>query len=194
MEERYEKLDDININYGFENKDYIELEHADWSVKMSVDPEAEELIFKTIIAPNTWLAIGLADNLLNADIIQWVVEPNSNGDNDLKDLSSSQDSIAVHGVLLANIDNHLSTTVEIDDVNNKVEFTTLRAFDTQDPLDTIVKLDSTFQLSIASGSAANVEWDQKVDHGRIELFISTEKPVEPVEVERTIPIEEARIS
>ena len=42
---------------------------------MSLDLEAEKLIFKTIIAPNKWLAIGLANNLLDADIIKWISGP-----------------------------------------------------------------------------------------------------------------------
>ena len=43
--------------------------HADWTMTMKFDLKAEELILNTILGPNKWLAIGLANNLLDADVI-----------------------------------------------------------------------------------------------------------------------------
>ena len=146
------------------------LTHTDWTLTMSLDLEAEGLIFKTIIAPNKWLAIGLANNLLNADIIKWVSGPEGE---EMQEKSSGSDQITVNGILLPTNDHdHLRVTMVTDEEQNKIEFTTLRAFDTKDPLDTVVKLDSLFKLSIASGETSTTEWESKKDHGRIELFLS----------------------
>lgn len=39
---------------------------------INFDLEANELVFDTVLGKNRWLAIGLADNLFDADIIQWI--------------------------------------------------------------------------------------------------------------------------
>lgn len=46
--------------------------HKDWQLTFDLDMKTNELIFKTVLAPNMWLAIGLSNDLLDADIIQWV--------------------------------------------------------------------------------------------------------------------------
>lgn len=40
--------------------------------------------------------------------------------------------------------------------------------DTQDPLDTVIKFDSTVPFVLASGDYST-EWEQRVEHGRIDL-------------------------
>ena len=71
---------------------------------MKFDLKAEELILNTILGPNKWLAIGLANNLLDADVIQWVTATTSD---ELLDQSTAYDKISVKGVLLQNPDDHL---------------------------------------------------------------------------------------
>ena len=85
--------------------------HTDWSLTISVDIEAEELIFQTIIGPNKWLGIGLAKNLLNADVIQWV--SGAEGANMQKE-SYASDKIAVNGVLLPNLQDHLRVGIDVN--------------------------------------------------------------------------------
>jgi hypothetical protein len=53
------------------------LSSDDWTLKINVDIDSQELIFETVLAPNKWLAIGLAYDLLEADIMQWVAGPTS---------------------------------------------------------------------------------------------------------------------
>ena len=63
------------MDYGGEgeNKDYdCKLIHSDWTMTINFDPEADELLFNTVMGPNKWLAIGLANNLIESDVIQWV--------------------------------------------------------------------------------------------------------------------------
>ena len=68
------ELIDIQVDFGGEgdvvNKDYdIAFTHADWTLTIVFDLEADELIFNTVLGPNRWLALGLSNNLLNADVI-----------------------------------------------------------------------------------------------------------------------------
>ena len=44
-------------------------------MSMNLDIDRQELIFQVDVKPNTWLAIGLADDLVNADVIQWLAGP-----------------------------------------------------------------------------------------------------------------------
>ena len=96
--------------------------------------------------------------------------------------SYASDKIAVNGVLLPNLYDHLRVGIDVNAEQNTIEFHTLRAFDTKDPLDTVVKIDSLFDLIFLSGDTATTEWDQRVDHGTIQLFLSTEKPVEQLAI------------
>ena len=41
---------------------------------MNLDTEANELIFDVEMASDKWLAVGFADNLINADVILWMTE------------------------------------------------------------------------------------------------------------------------
>ena len=61
------------------------------------------------------------------------------------------DRISVKGVLLDNKENQLRNFVHLDEYDNLVKFTTWRPFNTEDSLDTLVQLDSSLPLSIASG-------------------------------------------
>ena len=134
------------------------------------------------MAPNKWLAIGLAYDLLEADIMQWVAGPTSLETDmesvdlqqkiELRGQSQVHDRISVHGVLLDNIDDHLRSLVQLDDAEKKVRFTTWRPFDTNDALDWVIKLDEIIPISIASGSA-DTEWSERIDHGQIELYLSS---------------------
>ena len=107
------QLIDIQVDYADESKDYVTFTHTDWALTMWLDPEAEEIIFKTILSPNKWLAIGLANNLLDADIIQWV--SGAEGAN-LKEESYASDKIAVRGILLDSKpnDDHLRVGISVD--------------------------------------------------------------------------------
>ena len=42
---------------------------GDWSLKIDLDAEAEELIFEASVDSNHWLAVALADNYDDADVI-----------------------------------------------------------------------------------------------------------------------------
>lgn len=58
--------------------------------------------------------------------------------------------------------------IALDDVDDFVRFTTWRPLDTQDPLDTVIKFDSTVPFVLASGDYST-EWEQRIEHGRIDL-------------------------
>ena len=47
----------------------VKFNHADWHLEIGID--AQQLIFKTVLRQDMWLAVGLAQDLLEADIIQW---------------------------------------------------------------------------------------------------------------------------
>ena len=64
---------------------------------INFDPEADELLFNTVMGPNKWLAIGLANNLIESDVIQWVT---ASTEVDLLEESTVYDKISVRGVLL----------------------------------------------------------------------------------------------
>ena len=64
---------------------------------INFDPEADELLFNTVIGPDKWLAIGLANNLIESDVIQWVT---ASTEVDLLEESTVYDKISVRGVLL----------------------------------------------------------------------------------------------
>ena len=53
----------------------ITLTHDYWTLSMNLDLEAKEIVFRTDIDLNKWLAIGFANNLLDADVIQWIAGP-----------------------------------------------------------------------------------------------------------------------
>ena len=38
---------------------------------MNIDVEEKHIIFDAFIAPNTWLALGLAEDFNKAEVIQW---------------------------------------------------------------------------------------------------------------------------
>ena len=56
-------------NVSFGGDDDVVFSSDDWTLKINVDIVSQELIFETVLAPNKWLAIGLAYDLLEADII-----------------------------------------------------------------------------------------------------------------------------
>ena len=47
----------------------------DWTLTLNHDIDLNELIFKLVIAPNKWLAIGFANDFFEADVIQWISGP-----------------------------------------------------------------------------------------------------------------------
>ena len=51
----------------------IRLEHLDWSLDISLDPDVNSLMFQAIVQPNKWLAIGYSNALLETKIIEWAV-------------------------------------------------------------------------------------------------------------------------
>lgn len=101
--ERLNELKDVtkveyrqDLDNGDNDFDVL-LTHSDWSMSIYFDQVANELVFDAVIGLNKWLAIGLANNLLDADVIQWVTAKESEK---LVELSSVYDKIAVKGVLL----------------------------------------------------------------------------------------------
>jgi len=91
-----------------------------WSLKINYDADFQELIFDTVMAPNMWLAIGLANNLVEADVIKWVSGAHLSNTSDLNTLenmlakrsqSKVEDCISVRGELLENNKNLLRSIV-----------------------------------------------------------------------------------
>jgi len=91
-----------------------------WSLKINYDADFRELIFDTVMAPNMWLAIGLANNLVEADVIKWVSGAHLSNTSDLNTLenmlakrsqSKVEDCISVRGELLENNKNLLRSIV-----------------------------------------------------------------------------------
>ena len=62
-------MTDIEVAYGPEKTDFVSFTHTDWAMTINFDLETNELIFKTVLGPDKWLAIGLANNLTDADVI-----------------------------------------------------------------------------------------------------------------------------
>ena len=187
--ERRQQLTDIEVAYGPEKTDFVSFTHTDWAMTINFDLETNELIFKTVLGPDKWLAIGLANNLTDADVIQWV---SALSVNQLMLDSKAMDQLSVKGVLLDTPNDHLTTTKVLDIVNSTVEMTTKRAFDTKDPLDKVVDMDSMFQLTFAMGEKLSTTWETRTNLGNIDLFIS-DVPLQELVIEKTIPFDEARI-
>lgn len=86
---------------------------------LDLDVESQELVFKADLKSNKWLAIGLAQDMLDADVIYWEAGRSGydlNGEKStlsvsdqisLRQESKVYDRIAVHGVLFDNPDNQL---------------------------------------------------------------------------------------
>ena len=138
-----DELVDTLVDYGKgEGEDYdCKLTNADWSMTITFDPENDEILFNTVIEPNKWLAIGLANNLIESDIIQWVT---ASTEEKLIDESTVYDKISVRGVLLQNPHEDISLVNPYEVNKGKVHMSTKRAFDTKDPLDTVIVMDSIF--------------------------------------------------
>ena len=62
----------VHVYYGGVND--ITFTHTDWTMSMNLDTEANELIFDVEMISDKWLAVGFADNLINADVILWMAE------------------------------------------------------------------------------------------------------------------------
>ena len=73
LEERLNELKgDTKVEYKERGGDWdfdVQLTNTDWSMTIFFNLEANELVFETVMRPNKWLAIGLANNLLDADVI-----------------------------------------------------------------------------------------------------------------------------
>lgn len=138
-----DELVDTLVDYGEgDDQDYdCKLINADWSMTITFDTENDELLFNTVMEPNKWLAIGLANNLIESDIIQWVT---ASTEEKLVDESTVHDKISVRGVLLQNPQEDVSLVSPLEVNKGKVHMSTKRAFDTDDPLDTVIKMDSIF--------------------------------------------------
>lgn len=62
-------LTGASLEFG-ENQDVIISDDSQkWALSLNLDRTAEELIFKVDLVPQYWLAVGLSDNLHEADII-----------------------------------------------------------------------------------------------------------------------------
>ena len=123
----------------------------------------------------------------------------------LRERSTVHDRVAYKNVLLDNkVDlnqhaNLLRNSIKLDDSADKVHFTTWRPFDTLDPLDAVLKLESQFPFTLASGSSLD-QWEQRSEHGTINLFFNAiplearpEPSDEPTpDVTERLPFAEAR--
>ena len=71
LQEQAQELIDTQVDYGGEeNTSYdVSFTHSDWTMTLDFDLEADRLIFNTVLGPNKWLAIGLANNLIDSDVI-----------------------------------------------------------------------------------------------------------------------------
>ena len=104
------------------------------------------------------------------------------------------------GTFVDSYEDSLRSTIRLDEENDKVEFTTIRPFDTKDSLDRILELDTIVPLSIASGSQSD-SWEERTDHGRVNLFFNSialenvPAPEPPAEVDEIVrePFDDARI-
>ena len=64
------QLIDTVVQFGGVNE--ITLFHNEWTLVMNIDVDEKQIIFDAFIAPNTWLALGLAEDFNNAEVIQWI--------------------------------------------------------------------------------------------------------------------------
>ena len=120
-----------------------------------------------------WLAIGLSDNFVDADIIQWITGENQEPEK-LKEESKVFDHIAIKGVLLtSNTDSYLENIVNVDE-QTRVNFTTWRPFQISDELHTQISLQNEIPLIFASGPTAATEWKDRTEHGKISLVYTLE--------------------
>ena len=126
--------------------------------------------------------MGFAPDLIEADVIWWEAgatgydpsdQPNTMTEEIvLREKSKVYDRISVHGVLLENKENQMRNYLKLDDHQNRVTFTTWRAFDTKDPLDQKLAFDSKMPFSIASGKVGT-PWEEKTSHGSIDLWLNS---------------------
>ena len=175
-------MNELTVEFGGVDNVLFTHESNDWSLALNLDVVAKELIFKVEMQPHTWIAVGLAPDLIEADVIWW--EAGSSGYDPadspgtiqeellLRRQSKVLDRISVHGVLLENKTNQLRNMLVLNDNLNRIQFTTWRAFDTKDPLDTLLRLDSEVPFSIASGSK-NTTWEERTNHGTINLYFNS---------------------
>ena len=71
----------VHVYYGGVND--VTFTHTNWTMSLNLDTEANELIFDVEMASDKWLAIGFADNLINADVILWMTEKTTDNDADM---------------------------------------------------------------------------------------------------------------
>lgn len=64
-----QELVNASVQFGGQSDLVIEQANNEWKLGLDLDIERQELIFTVDVKPNTWLAVGLADDLLNADVI-----------------------------------------------------------------------------------------------------------------------------
>ena len=110
----------ITFAGGVDGDVLITADDLTWSLKINYDADFRELIFDTVMAPNMWLAIGLANNLVEADVIKWVSGAHLSNTSDLNTLenmlakrsqSKVEDCVSVRGELLENNKNLLRSIV-----------------------------------------------------------------------------------
>ena len=67
----------VSIETDFETQDEYDLtlKHADWTLNLCLDTEHDEMIFDVEIVPDSWLAVGISNDWMDADIIGWIAGP-----------------------------------------------------------------------------------------------------------------------
>ena len=66
-----QKLDGANFEFGPTQNVLISDDANKWELSLNIDLTAEELIFNVDMEPLYWLAVGLAPDLIEADVIYW---------------------------------------------------------------------------------------------------------------------------
>ena len=66
---RFDLLINADVKFGGDHDVQIKEKDEKWTLGLNIDRTAEELIFSVQLEPDYWLAVGLADDLMAADVI-----------------------------------------------------------------------------------------------------------------------------
>ena len=66
---KFELLNNAGVSFGGLYDVRIQEESEKWWIGINIDRTSEELVFDVELQPDTWLAVGLAQDLKEADVI-----------------------------------------------------------------------------------------------------------------------------
>ena len=125
----------------------IEKAEGDWRLDLSLDETKENLTFDVALKPDNWLAVCFAQDCLNADVLQWAAELESER-SDIEDPGTAEqtshvakvyDRVTVKGNLIDGLlsgeGRGIEVTSTFDADEELLKMTTTRPLDTGDPLD-----------------------------------------------------------